>query len=97
MSKKCENCMWETLDVLDEPCLSCRDYSAWEPKEQKEEKMDEMVEMELELKSAKEENEHLKDVLNSRNLELARKTGLIDGLKYGIAAIVMMAGGELDE
>lgn len=37
-----------------------------------------------ELEQAKEENECLKNILDSRELELARQTGLIDGLKFAL-------------
>lgn len=98
MSKKCENCMWETLDVLDEPCLSCKDYSAWEPKEQKEDNMENenknttaTIDTEAELRKLRakldEANEYIDELnqkLQTARTELAVMRGMVDGLKFAM-------------
>ena len=58
---------------------------------------DEESGVELQLKAALEENERLKKDVHDAQLAVAKYVGMVDGLKYGIAAIVTMAGGNQDE
>lgn len=86
--------------IFDEPCMSCKDYSAWEPKEQKEDDMEnenattkidteaelkaQVAKLQEELEQAKEKNEDQRHVIDGLNSELARKIGMIEGLKFAV-------------
>lgn len=96
MRKGCANCMYEILDVLDEPCLSCKDYSAWEPKKQKEDNMENentavKIDTEAELRELRAKLQELDRKVKEQEIairELERmnvqKEGEIRGLKFAI-------------
>lgn len=52
--------------------------------------------VELQLKAALEENERLKGEVHDAQIAVAKYVGMVEGLKYGIASIVTMMGGDQD-
>lgn len=111
MRKECANCRHEALDVIDEPCLSCKDYSAWELKEQEDDMENENkntateIDTEAELKEqvaklqAKldEANEYI-DELNQKLQTARTELAVMRGMVDGLKFAIRcngVSGGEV--
>ena len=91
MRKECANCRHEALDVIDEPCLSCKDYSAWELKEQKEDGMENennntttKIDTEAKLQELEEKVQEQERLIRELERMNTQKDGEIRGLKFAI-------------
>lgn len=94
----CISCKYADLTAGTGRCQSCSDWSNWKPKEEKmdNEKTTKIEEacVEIQLKEAREKIEEQERYIRELQLQLARKTGRVEGLEFSIRANGV-SGGEV--
>lgn len=98
MIEDCHSCKHEHKIGLAFPCEDCTHGSKWEPKEEdmeneKTTKIEEAC-VEIQLKEAQEKIKEQELYIRELQLQLARKTGRVEGLEFAIRANGV-SGGEV--